>query len=322
MIRIDEAMRQAGVRVLQPAASTPPNGVLDEFPRDADVGRPSPAFESRSSAEMLPDFPADSDAAPPVPKRQVHHRPDPPAPPVVPGTVDSAIFGRLIVHDALERVAVEQYRRLAGVLHQTQVKQGTRTVMVVSAQPAEGKTLTAVNLALTLSESYHRKVLLIDADLRRPSLGQLFQQTHTAGLGETLKAADNRALHVAPLTPWLSLLPGGAADANPMAGLTSSRMQQILKEAAATFEWVVLDTPPVVQLPDTHLLAAMVDCAVLVINAGATPCSMVQRTIDRIGRAKIAGVVLNRVEKAALKEASYYHYASAAVHAPAASDAR
>ena len=88
---------------------------------------------------------------------------------------------RLITHKNADSVIVEQYRRLAGILHHAQVERGVKVVMLASAQTAEGKTLTAVNLALTLSESYKRNVLLIDADLRRPSVGRFSGCRRRAG---------------------------------------------------------------------------------------------------------------------------------------------
>src|SRR5215211_470254 len=111
----------------------------------------------------------------------------PPPPPRVSGV---PFFERLVVHPNAEPVAVEQYRRLAAVLHQTQVERGIKVVMVASAKAAEGKTLTAANLALTLSESYGRRVVLIDADLRRPALSRLFQLPNGSGLSENLRAAE------------------------------------------------------------------------------------------------------------------------------------
>ena len=82
-------------------------------------------------------------------------------------------------------MSVEQYRRLAGAVHGLQVDRGLKTLMVTSAVPNEGKTLTVTNLALTLSESYKRRVLLIDADLRRPSVHDLFRIPNTTGLAES-----------------------------------------------------------------------------------------------------------------------------------------
>jgi len=85
-------------------------------------------------------------------------------------------------------------------------------------------------------------------------------------------------------------------------------MHEVIEQAAASFDWVIIDTPPVGLLPDAHLLSAMVDAAVLVIDAGTTQHDVIQRAIQSIGREKIVGVVLNRVEERALAEASQYKY--------------
>jgi capsular exopolysaccharide synthesis family protein len=214
---------------------------------------------------------------------------------------------RLVISPAIENIAVEQYRRLAAVLHQAQSARGVKVVMVASAEPSEGKSLTAANLALTLSESYKRRVLLVDADLRSPSLDMMFQVPFGTGLSESLRAEDETPLNVVDLSSALALLPGGSADADPMAGLTSGRMQEIVQEAAGSFDWVIIDTPPVGLMTDAHLLSAMVDAAVLVIAAGSVPCATVQRAIDSIGRDKIIGVVLNRVAGETMA-AKYYNY--------------
>jgi capsular exopolysaccharide synthesis family protein len=180
--------------------------------------------------------------------------------------------------------------------------------MVASAQTAEGKTLTAVNLALTLSESYKRRVLLIDADLRRPTVGKVFNVPAATGLSECLKSPELQALRITNVTDSLGLLLAGAPDQDPMSGLTSGRMQEIIEQAAAGFDWVLIDTPPVGLLTDAHLLSAMVDAAILVIDAGRTQHAVIQRAIENIGREKIVGVVLNRVEERALADASHYKY--------------
>ena len=281
MSRIDEALRQAGMKPTPAQAAGAQPDVLDGFPLAPETTAPqaTPSIERR-------DLDLDPSAVGPQP----------------------IFFERLVVHHDAAPVAIEQYRRLAAVLHHSQIERGNKVVMVASAQPAEGKTLTAANLALTLSESYKRRVLLIDADLRRPSLNRLFQLPHRAGLSDNLKADEDLPLQLMTLSPSLSLLPGGNADADPMSGLTSGRMQQIIDRAAAAFDWVIVDTPPVALLTDTHLLAAMVDSAVLVVDAGSTACADVQRAIEGIGRDKIVGVVLNRVEQDVLEESSYSNY--------------
>jgi capsular exopolysaccharide synthesis family protein len=153
-------------------------------------------------------------------------------------------------------------------------------------------------------------VLLIDADLRRPSVHEVFQLKNTAGLTDCLKAPTDRQLPIIQASPYLSLLLAGRPDSDPMSGLTSDRMQRLISEAAATFDWVVIDTPPVVLLPDANLLAAMVDGAILVIGAGKTPHKLITRAIDALGRTKILGVVLNRVDRSILAGGYGYGYYS------------
>ena len=172
-----------------------------------------------------------------------------------------------------------------------------KLIMISSAAPNEGKTLTATNIALTLSESYQRRVLLIDADLRRPSLDHLFRIPVIFGLSEALSSEQERTVSVIQVSKNLSLLPGGKPNSDPMSMLTSDRMRRLLAEAAASFDWVIIDTPPVGILTDANLLGAMVDAAVLVVRAGKTPLVEVQRAVQAIGREKILGVVLNRAER-------------------------
>lgn len=281
MGRIEDALRQAG-------RQTPE----------------TPDEEQGSGLETFPSGPEtiDSPVSPVAPVAAVEVR-EPQAASSGPRELE-----RLVLHRDTEPVVVEQYRRLAAVLHHAQADRGVKVVMLASAQAAEGKTLTAVNLALTLSESYRRRVLLIDADLRRPSVGRLFGVSSTTGLSDCLKSRELQSLRVTNVTDSLGLLLAGVADRDPMAGLTSGRMQEIIEQAAATFDWVILDTPPVGLLTDAHLLAAMVDAAVLVIDAGTTQHAVVQRAIESIGREKIVGVVLNRVADDALADATYYEY--------------
>lgn len=232
--------------------------------------------------------------APAVP---VAPEPAPASEPAAPPTVQSTFSDRLIVGNEMRQVVLEQYRRIAAVLHHVQRDRAIKIVMVASAIPAEGKTLTAANLALTISESYKRQVLLIDADLRRPMAHSVFGISNVQGLTEVLNATDDRRPNVVRLTPQLSLLPAGEPDPDPMSGLTSDRMRRLLADASALFDWIVIDTPPVVLLPDANLLAAMVDAAVLVVGAGRTPLKAVQQAVAAIGRERILGVVLNRVEE-------------------------
>ena len=210
--------------------------------------------------------------------------------------IDSSLAEKVVIDSNTMAGSREEYRRLAAALHHAQAARGLKVVMIASAVPGEGKTLTAANLALTLSESYQRNVLLIDADLRRPTLHTIFRLDNREGLSDGLTATAERRLPARQVSTRLAILPAGQPTADPMAGLTSDRMSRLLDEARDVFDWIILDTPPVGLLSDANLLATMVDGAVLVVNAGTTPYTLVQRAIAAIGRERILGTVLNRAE--------------------------
>lgn len=227
---------------------------------------------------------------------------------------------RLVIGEAAETALVEQYRHLAAVLHHAQGESGVRSVMVTSALPSEGKTLTATNLALTLSESYQRRVLLIDADLRRPRIKEMFGLGGGEGLTDCLNQPRGGKLPVHQISPTLWVLTAGRATADPMSTLVSGSMKQLLDDAREAFDWVVVDTPPIAILPDANLLAAMIDTALLVVSAHATPYPMVQRAAQAIGSSRILGVVLNRAEQSGMP--SGYGYYARAGQATAAAQPR
>jgi capsular exopolysaccharide synthesis family protein len=221
---------------------------------------------------------------------------------------------KLVLSPDPDSASVEQYRRLAGRLHLAQAEHGIKVVMIASALPGEGKTLTATNLALTLSESYQRDVLLIDGDLRRPSMHELFRLPNVSGLNDGLRSEADRKV---PLVHWsdrLTLITAGRPDPDPMKVLVSQKMTRVISEAATKFHWVIIDTPPVGLLTDASLFSAMVDTAVLVVQAGRTPHADVERAVQALGRDRIFGVVLNRASLAANSQyAGYpYRYAAAA----------
>jgi capsular exopolysaccharide synthesis family protein len=219
---------------------------------------------------------------------------------------------KLVLSANPDHASVEQYRRLAARLHLAQAEHGIKVVMVASALPGEGKTLTATNLALTLSESYQRDVLLIDGDLRRPSIHEMFRISNVSGLNDGLRSGADRKI---PLVHWsehLTLITAGRPDPDPMKVLVSQKMQKVIREAATKFQWVIIDTPPVGLLTDASLFSGMVDTAVLVIQAGRTPYASIQRAVEALGRERIFGVVLNRATTAASPQYAGYEYRYAA----------
>ena len=204
-------------------------------------------------------------------------------------------------------VSVEQYRKVAATLHEEQVRSGLKTVIVTSALPGEGKTLTVVNLALTLSESYGRRVLVIDADLRGPSLHTALNIPNERGLSEAL---NDGQLTFVQMSSEFSVLTAGNPGPTPLAALTSGRMAELLEDCASQFDWVLIDTPPIGVLPDAQVLVRLAGAVLFVIGAGTTPAATVERAIAELGGADaIFGVVLNRVDERRIPSASYYqHY--------------
>jgi capsular exopolysaccharide synthesis family protein len=270
-----------------------------------------PAPERFRLDQYLREDPAAAAAEPPQPRPPVEATPpvQPAARPVAaprPETFrqDPEVDARLVTGGS-GAVPLEQYRRLAAVLHDVQLQQGLKTLMLTSALPHEGKTLTVVNLALTLSESYARRVLIIDADLRWPALHTVFGVNNHTGLSEAL-LGQGLALPIHQVSQRLSVLPAGRPGPTPLAALTSARMGALIDECATQFDWVLLDTPPVGLMPDAQLLARLTRAVVLVIAAGATPAAAVQRAVEELGPDSIIGTVLNRVDARTIPEVGYY----------------
>ena len=212
---------------------------------------------------------------------------------------------KFVTGPTTDSISIEQFRRLAATLHDAQVAKGLKTVMVTSAVPKEGKTLTVVNLALTLSESYRRRVLIVDADLRRPSIHEVLGISNDRGLTDALRS-DRTEPQVVEISSYLSVLPSGPHELDPMAGLSSERMGLLLEGFAAKYDWVLIDTPPIGLLSDAQLLVRLAHAVLFVIRAGSTPFPVVERAINELGRDCIIGTVLNGVDAQTIPATGYY----------------
>jgi protein-tyrosine kinase len=201
----------------------------------------------------------------------------------------------------------EQFRKVAASLYRLREVGPLKIVLIASAVPGEGKTLTATNLALTLGESYGSRVLLLDADLRRPTVHEVFNIPNASGLREGLGAGEGAVVAPVRISEHLEVLTAGRAAMDPMSALTSDRMRSIVEQAATLFDWVLIDTPPVELLPDAKLLSSMADGAILVVQAGSTKAHLAQRAVEAIGRERIVGVVLNRCSTDRVANAARYY---------------
>jgi capsular exopolysaccharide synthesis family protein len=334
MSRIDEALRRAqtetsgDVAVVAPAAEAAIEELAREpFPVEMserrklrDAGHHSNVGSAGAGVTLAAVAPAATGPGTPAPavsapsvrttRRAATTTPESNEPLVsVLDRVDRSLEGKTVADMNTLPVSREQYRRLAASLHHMQETNGVHVIMITSASMSEGKTLTSANLALTFSESYQRSVLLIDADLRRPAQQRIFRLPDGPGLSDGLLSTDDRKLPVHQVSPRLAVLAAGRPNADPIAGLTSERMRQVVREARESFDWVIIDTPPVALLPDASLLSGMVDGTVLVVKAASTPYSQVKRAVEAIGRERILGTVLNRaVDEGARAEDYYYNY--------------
>lgn len=300
MGRVDEAMRRAADASAN--AVPVPDGSAER-----------PAFDAVASGLPVDAFPAEAPERPKLKTVEPVRQQPGPAPKTTSVMALIERFGmelsrKVVVDHDTEPVSKEQYRRLATSLHAAQAASGLRVIMVASAVASEGKSLTAANLALTFSESYQKRVLLIDGDLRRPSLHKVFGLDDGPGLTEGLSAEKDEKLPVQVITDNLTFLPAGRPTSDPMAVLASDRMRRLVDEARDSFDWVLIDTPPVGLMADANLLAEIVDGAVLVVRAGSTPYDEVQRSVALLGKERVIGVVLNRAHAGVKTKSQYYSY--------------
>jgi Mrp family chromosome partitioning ATPase len=153
--------------------------------------------------------------------------------------------------------------------------------------------------------------MLVEGDLRRPAIcAAAGLPTTTEGLSDVIKAKDDRKVSLIKLSESLTLMPAGRPDQDPLSGLTSARLERLLKEASEQFDWVIIDTPPLGAAPDASLMAPLADAVLLVVRAGQTPHAIVQHAIETIGADRILGVVLNAVGPDVASGYDYYgHYA-------------
>jgi protein-tyrosine kinase len=304
MSRIDEALR----RISQGPAQRGPSRVTDPSSRRADE-MPIEQYPRESNATPDQAGPTSDRRSPVATYREARNI----APAVHEGGrsrlhLDARAAARLVVGKDRDPLSLEQYRRLAATLHDAQVERGLKTVMITSTVPREGKTLTAINLALTLSESYKRRVLLIDADLRRPSIHEVLGIQNETGLSEVLRDSAVQ-LPLVQVSPLLTVLTSGQLESSPQAVLSSNRLRTLLEEGGTHFDWVLLDTPPVGLLSDAQILSRLAQAVVFVVRAGSTPHALVEKAIGEVGRDCIIGTVLNGVDRQSMPVQTYYgHY--------------
>jgi capsular exopolysaccharide synthesis family protein len=200
---------------------------------------------------------------------------------------------RLVLNDSDSPIS-EQYRSLRARIQSIRRTQPIRTLAITSALAGEGKTTTAVNLAASFGLDPERSTCLVDADMRTPAVHRALSEPPAAGLAEVLEgdAKLEEALVQIPDTR-LWVLPVRSLPGQPSELLGSTRMAELLEELEARFETVLVDSPPVLGLPDATTLVDLCDAAVLVVCAGKASRGDLESTLERIDGSKLLGTVFN-----------------------------
>jgi exopolysaccharide transport family protein len=227
--------------------------------------------------------------------------------------------GRLTVASSREAVELvtqsrpqsqmaESYRALRTSLLLSSIGAPPKVILVTSAMPQEGKTTTSINTAVVLAQKGVR-VLLIDADLRRPGIHKALGMGPRSGLSNVLTGSADlqQAITRSPLVPSLSILPAGTPPPNPAELLASTNTRDLLEALRLEFDHIVIDTPPTLSVTDAVVLSTRADAVVLVIRSGKTTKQALRRARELLFRvnARVTGVLLNAVD---LSSPDYYYY--------------
>jgi protein-tyrosine kinase len=208
-------------------------------------------------------------------------------------------------------VVAEQFGTLRSRLYQIAAVQPLRSIVITSSVPAEGKTFVAASLALSFVRQQDRRVLLIDADLRASRLHLELGAPVKPGLADYLRGhvVESEVIQVGP-DGNLCFIPGGSGVNNPSELLHSDRMKQLLERMSQIFDWVIVDSPPVVAVHDASILADMTDGVLFVVRAGKTDSKIAQKAAGEFAERNLLGVVLNRVDRSETCGAYYSGYSS------------
>jgi capsular exopolysaccharide synthesis family protein len=210
---------------------------------------------------------------------------------------EASIHPHLVSVLAPESAPAEQYRVLRHRLEQVRGVTGLRVVAVSAPTRADGKTTTAINLAAALAQSRDIRVLLVDLDLRRPAVAaRLALGSSRRGVVHALSSSGLRLAEVVDRLPSsnLDVLGTVPSVAAPHELLNSSRLDELIAEARDTYDWVVVDTPPLIPVVDCRLLGRCVDGFIVTMSAHRTSRKRLQGALDALDPSSVLGLVLNR----------------------------
>ena len=211
-----------------------------------------------------------------------------------------------VMEKAPKSIDAEAYRSLRSNIEYSSFDDEYRVIVVTSSVPGEGKSTTAGNLAIALAQSGN-KVLLVDCDMRKPSIHKKFKISNAAGTAELLLRKKLFEEVANKYNENLTIITAGKIPPNPSEMLASRAMTAFIEEMKKEFKYIILDTPPLQAVTDAQVLSTKADGLLLVVRAGSTKKELVSNSVDLIKKVhgKVIGTVLNGVEN---KKNNYYYY--------------
>jgi capsular exopolysaccharide synthesis family protein len=280
------------------------------------IGTPSSAFNGQPRSTIgtaLPDMDPDQTAgaklnAETLTRPAVRRLPD-----FVSWTVDAErVEARLVAITAPQSSYCEEYRSLRTHVLLKGERNDLRSIVIASINPGEGKSVTALNLAWMLAQTDAINALIIDADLRMPSLADYLGIEADKGLSDVLAGTASLAECIIKLEPsGLCILPGGGARQDVAELISGPRFKDILTEAREMFDFTLIDVPPLGVFTDATVMINQADAAILVVRANRTRYSQMDRALEPLPKERFLGVVLNQNEELQAESQysySYYNY--------------
>ncbi len=216
---------------------------------------------------------------------------------------------------------VEQFRSLRSRLYQARYEAPLKTILISSGMPSEGKSFVTANLAMSLARNNVNHVLLIDADLRRPTLHSMLGAPGTPGLSDYLQGSAelndimqrNRGFKSAESSGAnsfsnLTFIPAGKCGDNSSELMANRRIEELIEAFSPHFDWILIDSPPVLAVTDAVDIANAADAVLLVARGGSTPFDVAQRAQAAFCNSRILGFVLNAVKDAPSRGSYSYYY--------------
>ncbi len=214
---------------------------------------------------------------------------------------------RLVSITSPEHPATEAFRLLSVRLKALRRKRIFRRVLITSTIPQEGKSTVSSNLACTLAKDPEQKVLLLEGDVRRPSLPRMLGLGNPSGLCEYLRGdrqVTDSVYHLTGAGIWF--LPAGDAQGKPLEHLQSNRLPELMEKLSEWFDWIVIDSPPVLPLADTSVWSRIAEGILLVARQGVTERRALKRGLEALDRQKVIGALLN--SSRCMPHSNYYYY--------------